>query len=731
MDILIALLPTAALLAIGALVLPRVDPRHDGVRIAAILVCLALIARYAFWRVTETLPPFELTFAATLQWSYMAIEAAVIYFTSHNLIVLTRMTDRKADAHANQSWLAALPRQPLVDILIPTYNEDRAIVERTIVGALAIDHPRLRVWVLDDGARPWLKDLCEARGVRYIARETHENAKAGNLNSGLVRVAAEHEPSDFVAVFDADFVPQPNFLKRTLALFRDEQIGLVQTPQHFFNSGPMQFNFRADRAWPEEQRVQYDVLLPARDAWGTAFCCGTSFVIRYSALQAIGGGIPTESVTEDYLTTVKLSAAGWKSVYLNERLSAGLAPAGIGEYVSQRSRWCLGTMQIFRGAWGVFSRHRVSAIERLHLLDHFGYWAVLVPFRLLRLFVPALYWVTGVFVMNADAVGYASYAFPALCSITVASVWWSRGRTVPVATDVNVLMMSFGVMKASFVGLLRPKGHPFRVTCKDTCRKSVVVHWPLLARFGALLAVTAGGAAAALAGWLVPAQAEAIGIAYWMSAVDVVILTVATLACIERPRARLDERFPIAERAIVQTSVRSFSVTTEDLSATGARIRCATTLKPGTSIILHVKDVGSIPALVLRRTNNTVALALDPSPVHRDALLCKLHARDHHRIDGPYPLLPVLGVALARIVGLFGKPDIIAAPAMPARPAVSLVPLPPLASAPPTEIDATAHASGVIAFPPRRTLSRERGRSGTMKSSSLPRAGVRDLSDPA
>ena len=731
MDLLVALLPTAALLAVGTLVLPRIDPRRGAIRVAVALICLGLIGRYVFWRVTETLPPAELTFAAIVQWSYMAIEAAALYFIAHNLVVLTRFRDRKPDATVNQPWLAALPKQPLVDILIPTYNEDRAIVDRTIVGVLALDHPRIRVWVLDDGARAWLKALCEQRGVRYIARDTHEHAKAGNLNVGLMHIAKESEHGAFIAVFDADFVPQPNFLKRTLALFRDERVGLVQTPQHFFNSGPMQFNFRADRTWPEEQRIQYDVLLPARDAWGTAFCCGTSFLVRRTALLSIGGGIPTESVTEDYLTTLKLNATGWKSVYLDERLSAGLAPAGIGEYISQRSRWCLGTMQIFRGEWGILSRRKISAIERLHLLDHFGCWAVLVPFRLLRLFLPAFYWITGVFVMNADATGYASNAIPALASIVIAHAWWSRGRSLPIATDVNMLMQSFAVSRAAVIGLLRPKGHPFRVTCKDACRMKTVVHWPLLARFAAILIVTAAGAGAALAGLLHPAQQEAMGIALWMTAVDLVILPVAVMACIERPRARLNERFPIAERAIVQTSTRSFSITTEDLSANGARIRCATVLKPGTSVILHVKDAGSIPARVLRREGNTAALALDPSPVHRDALLRKLHAADHHRIEGPYAVPPVLRAAVLRVASFFQPQIATASESEPAQPAPIAVPMPTQAE-PTAPAEPAPHMATVIAFPARRTASRDRGRSGTIaKQPSLPRAGVRDLPDPA
>jgi cellulose synthase (UDP-forming) len=388
-------------------------------------------------------------------------------------------------------------------------------------------------------------------------------------------------------------------------------------------------------------------------------------------------------------------------------------------------------MQIFRGAWGIFSRHRITALERLHLLDHFGYWAFMAPFRLLRLFVPALYWMSGVFVMNADAVGYASYAFPALAAITVGSMWWSGGRTVPVANDVNVLIMSFAVMKASLVGLLRPKGHPFRVTCKDACRKDIVVHWPLLARFAAIFLVTVGGAALALGGYLVPAQGEAMGVALWMSGVDFVILAVAMMACIERPRARLDERFPIAERAIVQTSVRSFSVTTEDLSVTGARIRCATTLKPGTSVILHVKDAGSVPAMVLRRSVSSAALVLRPTPAQRDALIRKLHARDHQRIDGPYPFLPVLRVAAARFVSLiWTRTD----PVQPAEPVPASLPI--IVPAP-TQTAAVAPAeparpSTVLAFQPRRGGSRDRGRSATIaKLPSLPRAGVRDLPDPA
>ncbi|MFN4102511.1 MAG: glycosyltransferase family 2 protein, partial [Pararhodobacter sp.] len=87
----------------------------------------------------------------------------------------------------------------------------------------------------------------------------------------------------------------------------------------------IQHNLNLSRAYPDEQRFFFDTLQPARDAWGIAFCCGTSSVVRWRALMDIGG-LPTESVTEDFMVTVVLQDAGWQTAYLNEALTEGLAP---------------------------------------------------------------------------------------------------------------------------------------------------------------------------------------------------------------------------------------------------------------------------------------------------------------------------------------------------------------------------------------------------------------------
>ena len=225
------------------------------------------------------------------------------------LVFLSRTRDRSVDADANAEWLARRSGATLVDVLICSYNEERTALERTIVGAQAMDYPNFRVWMLDDSRRDWLEALCARLGCRYVSRPNNRHAKAGNINHALRSIAALPDPPDFVAILDADFVPTPLFLKRAMTLFRDPTIGVVQTPQHFVNPDPIQINLGATKFWPDEQRYFFDVVMPAKDAWSAAFCCGTSSIIRMRPLMEIGG-FPTNSVTEDYLLTLRLTEKG-------------------------------------------------------------------------------------------------------------------------------------------------------------------------------------------------------------------------------------------------------------------------------------------------------------------------------------------------------------------------------------------------------------------------------------
>ena len=104
------------------------------------------------------------------------------------------------------------------------------MLERTIVGALALDYPKdkFKVYVLDDKRRDWLREYCESKGAFWMIRPDNFHAKAGNMNAAFKKTDGE-----FIAIFDADFVPYRNFLKRTVPFFQEPTIGIAQTPQHF------------------------------------------------------------------------------------------------------------------------------------------------------------------------------------------------------------------------------------------------------------------------------------------------------------------------------------------------------------------------------------------------------------------------------------------------------------------------------------------------------------------
>jgi cellulose synthase (UDP-forming) len=488
-----ALSPGLMTMGAALAALPWLRPDDERARDAVVAVMVFLMWRYLLWRWTGTLPAFAPTLECVVGLLFVGVETLMIVGTTISLVFLARIRGRSPEADRNGAWLEACRPPPLVDVFICTYNEEESILERTIIGALSMDYPRYRVWVLDDGRRAWLKALCERLGSGYLTRPDNAHAKAGNINNGLAHVGALSEAPDFVSILDADFVPMPQFLKRALSLLRESDVGMVQTPQHFINPDPLQTNLSVARVWPDEQRYFFDVVMAAKDAWGTAFCCGTSSVIRFRALQQIGG-IPTQSVTEDYLLTLSMKVAGYRTVYLNEPLSLGLAPEGLKEYITQRSRWALGFIQICRSELGPFGRRNgLTFLDRVSLVETFLYWSANYSFRLLGIIVPILYWLLNVNAVQADVATTLSYYLPHLVAQIGIMGWMAQGRVMPVMSDVTQLLAASQIVRAVAHGLLKPKGQRFHVTAKGGDRSRRVVQWPLLRVFAIYLALTVGG----------------------------------------------------------------------------------------------------------------------------------------------------------------------------------------------------------------------------------------------
>ncbi len=306
---------------------------------ALALLALSVSVAYLVWRAGWTV-------AVDVWW----VSLPLLVMEIHAAIGLALFTFSLWDVDRRPTVRDVTATDARIAVLIPTYNEGIEVLMPTVAAAIAmrVSH---ETWVLDDGDRPAVADLARTLGAHYLARPSHEHAKAGNVNHALRFVDAQ-----FVAILDADHVASPDFLVHTLGYFDDPGIALVQTPQEFYNvdsfeheSGGVTSSMgdagRVDRF--HEQALFYRVLQPGKNRWGGAFWCGTGAVIRTSALAEVGG-VATETITEDIHTTIRLHRRGWRTIYHNEVLARGLAASDAATYQLQRHRWGTGAMQVLR-----------------------------------------------------------------------------------------------------------------------------------------------------------------------------------------------------------------------------------------------------------------------------------------------------------------------------------------------------------------------------------------------
>ncbi len=167
-----------------------------------------------------------------------------------------------------------------VDVFITTYNEPLDMVMDTALAAQRIRYPH-ETWILDDGSREELRQLAERHGIGYLTRGEEwanrpRHAKAGNLNNALMVTQGE-----FLLILDADQVPKPEILDRTLGYFNNRRVSLVQTPQWFIN-------VPEDDPLGSQAPLFYGPLQQGKDGWNAAFFCGSNALLRREALMQLG-----------------------------------------------------------------------------------------------------------------------------------------------------------------------------------------------------------------------------------------------------------------------------------------------------------------------------------------------------------------------------------------------------------------------------------------------------------
>ena len=192
---------------------------------------------------------------------------------------------------------------------------------------------------------------------RNVQVSTH--SKAANLNFGLSFASTLPGPApDYIAVIDVDMIPSPHWLKTVLtSLLHTPTTALVSAIQRFYNipsSDPLGFT---------HELIHIGSMMHMQNAAGDAWCGGSGFIVRRAALQQIGG-FPEDHLLEDVMTSMLLSAAGWKTTYIFDSLQWGLAADTMASWIKQRQRWAAGLISMCRFACSRPAQ-RLSALTRL------------------------------------------------------------------------------------------------------------------------------------------------------------------------------------------------------------------------------------------------------------------------------------------------------------------------------------------------------------------------------
>ncbi|NJK56450.1 MAG: glycosyltransferase [Pleurocapsa sp. SU_5_0] len=591
------LVPTLILFVMAQVVMKlSPEPKVWSQRLIATL-CLVLFLRYFLWRSLCTLNlanPVDGIFSITL----LSMELLAMIGTAFQMLLLLTAKNRTRQADHCSIAVKEGRYNPTVDVLIPTYNEPDFIVRRTIIGCQAMNYDRKQIYVLDDTRRQSMKQLAQELGCHYITRPDNSYAKAGNLNNALKQTNGE-----LVVVFDADFVPTTNFLERTVGFFHNPKLGLLQTPQSYYNSDPIARNLGLEDVLTPEEEVFYRYLQPIRDGAGSVVCAGTSFVARRNALQEIGYFV-TDSVSEDYFTGIRLSAKGYELAYLNEKLSAGLAAESIGAHIDQRLRWGRGTLQAFFIKSNPLTIPGLNLWQRFAHLEGLVHWLTCFP-RVFFLFVPIIctFGQLNPILTTLPETVYVILPYYVLL-LTVFS-WLNRRSRSILLSDVYSIVQAIPVFITVIKVLLNPFGKGFKVTPKGLGRDKFNYNWSLALPMTILL----GATLISFGMSLLSLRETGINLGLYWGAYNLVTIAVAMMTLLDLPKLSLYEWYSRKQEINIYGDRQVYQGTTQKISEEGVEIILDSPVHLSTNVMVElIPEILILSGKVTRSFTRNAAL---------------------------------------------------------------------------------------------------------------------------
>ncbi|MCD6464307.1 glycosyltransferase [Candidatus Woesearchaeota archaeon] len=312
---------------------------------------------------------------------------SIIFF----LMAVTRVAMRKNFEKHSKAVLKAktLEKTPFVTVMIPVYND--LIALRCLKHCLKLDYPKNRyeIMVLDDSSKESiasaLKAFSQKHGLIYIHRDNRQGYKPGALQVGMKKAKGE-----VIVIFDSDWIPPKNFLKKILKpMINDPKVAIVQARQDFLN---MDKNI-VSRFAGFLLMVFHSVMMPLYNKINAVFFCGTGGALKREAIEKVGGW-NAKSLTEDADLSVKLLMQGYKTVYVPLKVKSEV-PEKIEDFIKQQMRWTYGWVRVlcenFRKVW----RSKKLSIAQKLAITFNGAASVGYPFVVLMTVFGMLGWFVG------------------------------------------------------------------------------------------------------------------------------------------------------------------------------------------------------------------------------------------------------------------------------------------------------------------------------------------------
>lgn len=404
-------------------------------------------------------------FALVVLAGYLGTLAALTAFALHKLLLARALVRRSGGAGVSPARILGGPDPPTVLVQLPVFDEPR-VVERAIRAAVALEWPpeRLVVQILDDSdddtpeivARAIDRLRSEARDagkvfprVEHVRRGSRDGYKAGALAHGL----ALEPDAEFVAIFDADFVPPTDFLLGTVGpLLADPGPAMVQARWRWLN----EFDSLATRVQALALDAHFVVEHGARSRAGHWFNFnGTAGVWRRAAIVEAGGW-SGDTLTEDLDLSYRAQLAGARFLYLPEPSAPCELPASIAAFRSQQRRWAKGGAQTARKLFGAAIRSpRATAAARIDAAFHLCgplVWPLLLALGLLLAPVAALrefHRVPLLFHPELATLFLGTWALAAVCGTARVSLGRSPGEALALVPALVALATGMSANNAA------------------------------------------------------------------------------------------------------------------------------------------------------------------------------------------------------------------------------------------------------------------------------------------